>query len=161
MTTPTSPRSRIVRRVVAGAASLATVCAISIGAQGVSAHADTVMCGTKVATIVGTSHADYLVGTTGDDVIAGLGGDDTIRGLAGNDTICGGDGDDLLNGGLGNDAVFGEAGNDEIQMSDPVVYCSSVADGFNPTLVKQAFRSQSDPGFAACDPHNGPVSGAG
>jgi Ca2+-binding RTX toxin-like protein len=66
------------------------------------------MCGTRVATIVGTDNPEALTGTVGDDVIVGKGGDDTIVGLAGNDALCGGDGNDTIDGGEGDDNVDGD-----------------------------------------------------
>ncbi|MGH8502891.1 MAG: Calx-beta domain-containing protein [Gammaproteobacteria bacterium] len=73
-----------------------------------------VMCGGRVATIVGTRGDDTLNGTSGADVIHGLGGNDLIRGLGGNDILCGGPDDDRLIGGPGNDRLIGNDGNDQL-----------------------------------------------
>ena len=62
-------------------------------------------CGTRRATIVGTSRGEKLVGTPRADVIAALGGNDTIVGGRGNDLICGGSGRDTIRPGPGRDVV--------------------------------------------------------
>lgn len=77
-----------------------------------------VLCGGKVATIVGTAGNDELRGTDGPDVIAGLQGNDTILGLGGDDLICGGQGDDRLVGGQGFDIIFGAQGSDRLIAAD-------------------------------------------
>lgn len=64
------------------------------------------VCGSRRATIVGTSRGEKLVGTPRADVIAGLGGNDTIVGGRGNDVICGGKGRDRIEPGPGRDTVF-------------------------------------------------------
>jgi hypothetical protein len=63
-------------------------------------------CGSRRATIVGTSRGEKLVGTRRADVIAGLGGNDTILGRDGNDLICGGRGRDRIEPGPGRDTVL-------------------------------------------------------
>jgi uncharacterized delta-60 repeat protein len=63
-------------------------------------------CGSRRATIVGTSRGERIVGTPRADVIAALGGNDTILGRGGNDLICGGSGRDTIEPGPGRDTVF-------------------------------------------------------
>lgn len=89
------------------AAMLATTSAAGAGT--------TVMCGGRVATIVGTTGADVLHGTPGDDVIAALGGNDIVYGKQGNDIICGSHGDDRLYGGDGSDKLYAFNGADHLQ----------------------------------------------
>jgi Ca2+-binding RTX toxin-like protein len=132
--------------------SVATVSSLAFSAP---AGAVSLKCQGQSATIVGTDGPELIVGTNGSDVISAGAGDDTIRGLDGNDFICAGAGDDLVNGGLGNDSVMGESWQDEIQMSDPWVYCSTAASGFNPNSVETAFRDPADPGFTDCNPATG------
>jgi uncharacterized delta-60 repeat protein len=62
-------------------------------------------CGSRRATIVGTSRGERLVGTPRADVIAALGGNDTIVGGRGNDTICAGSGRDTIRPGPGRNVV--------------------------------------------------------
>jgi Ca2+-binding RTX toxin-like protein len=69
-------------------------------------------CAGKVATIVGTGHADKLRGTKGDDVIAAGGGDDRVVGLGGDDLVCGGSGADVIRAGGGDDTLRGGRGPD-------------------------------------------------
>ncbi len=97
------------------------------------AHAQSVTCNGKVATIIGTT-GGTLTGTSGDDVIVGQGafnytvnagnGNDTICTESGNDTINAGNGNDWINAGAGNnqitadngsDTTFAGAGNDTVQ----------------------------------------------
>jgi Ca2+-binding RTX toxin-like protein len=66
-----------------------------------------VMCGGRVAGIVGTSGDDVLRGTPHADVIVGLGGHDRLQGGGDNDVLCGGPGPDSLSGGLGRNRMFG------------------------------------------------------
>lgn len=63
-------------------------------------------CGSRRATIVGSSRGERIVGTPRADVIAALGGNDTILGGRGNDVICGGSGRDTIEPGPGRDTVF-------------------------------------------------------
>jgi len=63
-------------------------------------------CGSRRATVVGSSRGERLVGTKGADTIAALGGNDTILGRGGNDLICGGQGRDTIKPGPGRDTVF-------------------------------------------------------
>jgi Ca2+-binding RTX toxin-like protein len=63
-------------------------------------------CGSRRATIVGTSRSERIVGTPRADTIAALGGHDTIVGGRGNDVICGGSGRDTIEPGPGRDTVF-------------------------------------------------------
>lgn len=63
-------------------------------------------CGSRRATIVGTSRGERIVGTPRADVIAALGGNDKILGRRGNDVICGGRGRDTIRPGPGRDTVF-------------------------------------------------------
>jgi Ca2+-binding RTX toxin-like protein len=116
-------------------------------------------CQGQPATIVGTDGPDYIVGTKKADVISAGDGDDTIRGFKGNDIICAGAGDDLVNGGLGNDQIFGQAGNDELQMSDPVLYCSTSEslEQFDPFAVETAYQDPASPAWQDCNPANGPT----
>lgn len=74
-----------------------------------------------MASIFGTSGADYLIGNSlsqsffgfgGNDYIFGQGGNDSINGDSGNDFLFGNSGDDSLNGGIGNDYLFGDGEND-------------------------------------------------
>lgn len=67
-----------------------------------------------MATITGTTNADYLSGTTDADTIFGLAGADTIDARGGNDVVNGDDGDDELFGGTGNDSLYGGVGNDQL-----------------------------------------------
>jgi len=78
----------------------------------------TIMCGGKVATIVGTSGDDVLHGTNGDDVIAALGGNDVIYGKGGDDRLCGSHGDDHIYGGAGSDKLYAFNGADHLQGGD-------------------------------------------
>lgn len=73
-----------------------------------------VLCGERLATIVGTAGRDRIKGTPGSDVIVGLGGNDVIDGRGGDDVICGGTGNDRIRGGGGKDAAWGGPGNDVI-----------------------------------------------
>ncbi len=63
-------------------------------------------CGSRRATIVGSSRGELIVGTPRADTIAALGGNDTIVGGPGNDIICGGSGRDTIKPGPGQDTVF-------------------------------------------------------
>jgi hypothetical protein len=71
-----------------------------------------VICGGKVATIVGTGQRETLRGTPGNDVIAALGGNDRVIGGRGNDVVCGGSGNDRLLGDRGRDRLLGQGGRD-------------------------------------------------
>jgi Ca2+-binding RTX toxin-like protein len=105
-------------RDVAVAIVLGGGCALSTGAgpAGAASVGTGVTCDGRVATVVGTIHADVLRGTTGPDVIVGLGGNDTLVGLGGDDRLCGGLGMDRLLGGSGNDTVLG--GRDWLHVTD-------------------------------------------
>ncbi len=100
-----------------------TACSLAV-AWGLPAAADarddspdrSARCGGRVATIVGTGHADVLRGTAGPDVIAALGGNDTVTGLGGDDRLCGGPGQDRLVAGPGNDVLLG--GRDWLHVND-------------------------------------------
>jgi Ca2+-binding RTX toxin-like protein len=72
-------------------------------------------CGSRIATIVGTSGSDEINGTSGSDVIVGLGGSDDIEGNGGNDVICGNRGNDELEGDRGSDRLYGGLGYDEAE----------------------------------------------
>jgi hypothetical protein len=74
-----------------------------------------VLCGGKLATVVGSSGSETLRGTPKRDVITGRSGRDRIRGGEGNDTICGGSGRDTLRGGAGNDTLIGGPGRDRLR----------------------------------------------
>jgi uncharacterized delta-60 repeat protein len=63
-------------------------------------------CGSRRATIVGSSRGERIVGTPRADTIAALGGNDTIVGGRGDDVICGGSGRDTIEPGPGRDTVF-------------------------------------------------------
>jgi Ca2+-binding RTX toxin-like protein len=76
------------------------------------AGAQTLRCGGRIATIVGTNGNDVIEGTSGPDVIVGLGGDDIINGGGGADIICGNSGNDRIDGQAGRDRLIGGAGND-------------------------------------------------
>jgi Ca2+-binding RTX toxin-like protein len=91
---------------------------LAVAALPGAAGSAVVMCGSQLATIVGTNDRDVITGTDGPDVIQGLGGNDTIYGGGGDDLICGGDGDDLINGGDGNDTLLGGEGNDNLFGAD-------------------------------------------
>jgi hypothetical protein len=69
-------------------------------------------CRGRVATIVGTKHADRIAGTRKKDVIVGLGGADRIDGKGKRDIICGQGGADDLIGGKGSDTLIGGSGDD-------------------------------------------------
>jgi len=108
--------------------ALATGAAIGVSEPLVTAGpaGAAVLCGGRIATIVGTNGFDTLNGTSGNDVIAGLGGNDAIVANGGNDVVCGGDGDDFIYGGSqqdtlypgpGVDTVYGGLGTDEVSYS--------------------------------------------
>ena len=108
-------RIRSLGMTVAGTLAMAwTLPAMTGSAEAAPARA--AMCDGRVATIVGTDHADVLEGTPGPDVIAALGGNDTVTGLGGNDRLCGGFGHDRLVGGPGDDALLG--GQDWLHVND-------------------------------------------
>jgi streptogramin lyase len=73
-----------------------------------------VVCGGRLATVIGSSRNDTLQGTPGDDVVDGLAGNDNIETMGGNDVACGGAGNDFISSSGGADAVYGEDGNDHI-----------------------------------------------
>jgi len=73
------------------------------------------VCGGRVATIVGTAGDDTIFGTPENDVIVGRGGDDVIHGLGGDDVICGGDGNDFLAGEDGHDVLYAGDGDDWVE----------------------------------------------
>lgn len=93
---------------------LGFLAALLATASGASA-ASPLMCGGKVATVVGTSGNDTLRGTSGNDVIVALGGDDIIYGYAGDDMLCGGHGNDRIYGGDGSDKLYAFNGADHLQ----------------------------------------------
>jgi Ca2+-binding RTX toxin-like protein len=59
-----------------------------------------------MATITGTSNADFIFGAVSDDGLFGLAGDDTLDSGLGNDTLDGGLGNDSMMGGLGGDTYI-------------------------------------------------------
>jgi len=63
-------------------------------------------CGSRRATVVGSSRGERIVGTPRADVIAALGGSDTILGGRGDDVICGGSGPDTIEPGPGRNTIF-------------------------------------------------------
>lgn len=65
-----------------------------------------------MATINGSTAADFLNGTPDPDVIFALAGHDIVYGLEGNEVIIGNTGDDQLYGGLNHDSVYGGKDND-------------------------------------------------
>jgi poly-gamma-glutamate capsule biosynthesis protein CapA/YwtB (metallophosphatase superfamily) len=72
------------------------------------------LCGGRLATILGTSGPDSLAGTAGPDVIAARGGSDFIAAGAGDDLVCGGPGADTASGGAGRDVLRGGPGDDDL-----------------------------------------------
>ncbi len=73
------------------------------------------LCGNRLATVVGTAGADSLAGTPGLDVIAARGGNDLIEAGAGDDLICAGEGNDGALGGPGRDTIYGGPGDDRLR----------------------------------------------
>jgi Ca2+-binding RTX toxin-like protein len=72
-------------------------------------------CAGRPVTILGGSGMSVLVGTSRDDVIVAGDDADVVFGRGGDDLICGGGGNDSLDGGRGNDRIIGGDGNDTIR----------------------------------------------
>jgi hypothetical protein len=96
------------RVVLAAAVLLGALLAAPVAAD------ETIRCGRRKATLVGTPGADEIRGTADADVIHTLAGDDRVWGLGDNDRVCGGRGDDRVYGGTQNDKVYGLDGSDRV-----------------------------------------------